>query len=131
MKTRRTMIKVFDQTHRIEHDITHTAYTHDTTGDDDDDDRPTCGKTTTAVLHPSSPTIHNHNHPRRFLSSSTNHNQGRTDSMEAHDQVSMGMSCHKVQSLANQLNRTVEIFSQLVGGSLPLERVVSKESHLC
>lgn len=130
IKTRHTMIRVLDQAHGIGHDITHTS-THDTTNDDDDDERPTCGRKIMAVLRPSNPTINSHSHLRGFLSNSTSRSQGRTDFMEAHDQVSMAMSFHRVQSLANRFNHTVEIFSQLVDGSLPLERVVSKENHLC
>jgi len=128
MKTRHTMIKVVDQVHGIEHDITHT-YIHDTA--DDDDSRPTCGRTTTAALHHNNPTTSSHSHPRQSPSSSISHNQDKTDSMAAHGQVSMGMSCHRAQSLPNRFNHTVEIFSPLEGGSLPLELVVLKESHLC
>jgi hypothetical protein len=128
MKTRQTMIKVLDQARRIEHDIANT-YTHDTT--DDDNDGPTCGRTTTAALRPNSPTTSSHSHLRPFLSSSTSHNRGRTDSMRVHGQVSMGMSYHRAQSLVNRSNHTVEIYSQLGGGFLRLELVVSKESHLC
>lgn len=125
------MIKVLDQAHGIEHDITHT-HTHDKTDDSDEgDDKPICGRTITAVLHPSNPTTSHHSHLRRFLSSSTSRSQGRTGSMEAHVQVSMAMSCHRVQSLTNRFNRMVEIFSQSVDGFLPLERVVLRESHLC
>lgn len=129
MKTRRTMIKVLDQAHGIGHDITHT-YTYNT-ADGDDDERPTCGKKTTVVPHPSNPTINSHSHRRGFLSNSTSRSQDKMDSMEARDRVSMAMSCHRVQSLVNRSNHMAEIFSQLVDGSLPLERVVSKESHLC
>ena len=126
-KTRQTMFKVADQRHGIEHDITTLTPRHYRGRGR----RTTCGRTTTPALHPSSPTTSNHNPPRRFLSSSISHNRGRTDFMEAHGQVSMGMSYHRAQSLANRFNHTVGISNRLEGGSLPLERVVSKENHLC
>lgn len=122
------MIKVVDQVRIIGHDITHT-HTYGTA--DGDDDRPTCGRTTTVALRPNNPTTSNHSHPRRFPSSFISHNQGRTDSMGALGQVSMGTSCPRAQSPPNRFNRTPEISNQLGGGSLPLEQVVSRESHLC
>jgi len=113
-------------------DRTRHPHTHCTVGDDDDDnERPTCGRKTMAALHPSNPTTSIRNLPRRFLSSSISHNRRRTDSMAAHGQVSMEMSYHRVQSLANRFNHMVGIFSQLEGGFLPLGQVVSRESHLC
>ena len=125
------MIKVVDQAHTrsdttsLTHIAATTPYTTTTT------DGQTCGRTTTAVLRPSNPTTDNHKHPRPFLFSSTNHSQAKTGTMGAHDQVLKEMPYRRAPFLPNRCNHTVETFSRLGGGSLPLEPVVLRESHLC
>lgn len=109
---------------RIEHDITHT-YTQDT----QTTATTTCGRRTTAALHPNNPTINTRSRPRPFLFSSTSRSPDRTATMQARDQASMGMSCHRARSPVNQCNHTVEIFNQLGAGSLPLEQGALRESH--
>ena len=126
MKTRLTMIKVVDQALLTGSNTTSPTLTLTPTTN-----RLTCGRITTAALRPNSPTISTHNHPRLFLFSSISRSLDRMASMQVHDRALMEMSYHRVQSLVNRCSHTAETFSQLEAGSLPLGRVVLRESHLC